>query len=228
MRARRCREILFIVLAAVVTTPVLAQSSFNFEGLIDSTILTNQYTGATFSNTIVLSAGITLNELELPTHAGTSAASDNGGPMTIVFTSPLRSFSGYFTYSLLLTLQAFDSTNHLVASTSSQFSNNEALAGVPGSHPNEVLQVSATASIYKIVITGGAQGASFTVDDVIVVGKCDLNQDGLTTVADAQAAVNEALGAMSGADDLTGDNSVNVVDIQIVINAALGFGCAAK
>ena len=66
------------------------------------------------------------------------------------------------------------------------------------------------------------------MDDAAIITRCDLNLDGLTTATDAQAIVNEALGANSPADDLNRDGAVNVVDVQIVINAALGNGCSAK
>jgi len=56
---------------------------------------------------------------------------------------------------------------------------------------------------------------------------CDVNQDGLTNVADVQTMVNEALGNAPGINDLNGDGVVDVVDVQIVTNAALGLGCSA-
>jgi hypothetical protein len=195
---------------------------------VDSTIVTNQYAGATFVNAIILTAGITLNEFEFPPHAGSNVASDNGGPTTISFASPLRSFGGYFTYGVPLSIQALGSSNSVIASTSSAYSNNEALSGVSGSHPNELLQVGSATGIHSIVITGRAQGASFTMDDVTLITRCDINQDGLTNVIDAQAMVNEALGKTQTADDQNLDGVVNVVDVQIVIDAALSLGCAAK
>jgi len=228
VRAPRCLSIVFCFLAASLP-PARAQTySFTFEGLLDSTILTNQYAGATFGNAIILGAGITLNEFEFPPHSASNTASDNGGPMTILFSSPLRAFSGYFTYGVPLTMQGLDSSNHLLATATSAFSNNEALSGASGSHPNELLTVSSGSGISKIVITGSAQGASFALDDATIVTRCDLNQDGLTTVADAQAILNEALGQSTAVDDLNGDGAVNIVDVQIVINAALTLGCTAS
>lgn len=56
--------------------------------------------------------------------------------------------------------------------------------------------------------------------------KCDVNQDGATTVVDVQAFVNVALGVNSGANDLNGDGAITVVDVQIDINAALALGCS--
>ena len=54
---------------------------------------------------------------------------------------------------------------------------------------------------------------------------CDVNHDGLFTVADVQAMVNQALGKSPAANDLNGDHVVNAVDIRIVINAVLNLGC---
>jgi hypothetical protein len=62
---------------------------------------------------------------------------------------------------------------------------------------------------------------------VTPLGPCDVTQDGLYTVADAQAIINEALGAAQSIDDLNGDHVVNLVDIQIILNAALNRGCTA-
>jgi hypothetical protein len=229
MRACLSRGILLGLLAGAGVPRILAQNApFTFEGFLDSTILTNQYTGATFANAIILTAGISLNEFEFPPHSGSNVSSDNGGPIAISFASPLRSFSGYFTYSVPLTLQALDSSNHLLFSAASAFSNNEALSGVSGSHPNELLLVNSSTGIYKIVIAGSSQGTSLTIDDVTVITECDLNQDGYTNVTDVQTIVNESLGVTAANNDLNGGGAVNVVDVQIVIDAALGLGCTAK
>ena len=80
-------------------------------------------------NAIILTAGISLNEFEFPPHSGVNVVSDNNGPMTIDFATPIVSFSGYFTYAEPLTLQGFDSADVQVASTASLLSNNEALSG---------------------------------------------------------------------------------------------------
>jgi hypothetical protein len=57
---------------------------------------------------------------------------------------------------------------------------------------------------------------------------CDITGDGVTSVADVQAIINQALGTSPPVTgDLNGDGAVNLVDIQFVINAALNLGCAA-
>jgi hypothetical protein len=227
---RFCGSAALILLVVAGPAPLIAgNTTVSFEGLPDSTVVTTQYSGLTFANTIILSAGITLNEFEFPPHSGTNVASDNGGPITITFATPIQSFSGYFTYSVPLTIRAFGSTNNLVASAVSRFSSNEALSGVAGSQPNELIQVAFTGGITEIVITGSAAGTSFALDDLTAssYSPCDLQQTGNITAADVQLIINQALGIIPAVNDLNGDGVVNVVDVQIEINAALGLGCSA-
>jgi hypothetical protein len=139
--------------------------TLDFEGFPDSTALTNQYPGLTFSNTTVITAGVSLNEFEFPPHSGTNVVFDDGGAISIDFASPILSFSGFFTYTVPLTLAAFDATSAQVASTTSTFSNNLALSGDPGSSPNEFLQVSFASGISSLTITGDPAGGSFVLDD---------------------------------------------------------------
>jgi hypothetical protein len=134
----------------------------DFEGFLDNTALTNQYPGINFTNTAIWTAGLTLNELEFPPHSGGNVAVDTGGPVTITFAVPILSFSGYFTYSLALTIEAFDSLNQNVGTTNSAFSSNFVSSG---NAPNELLQVSFAGGISSLTITGGAGGSSFVFDD---------------------------------------------------------------
>jgi chitodextrinase len=69
------------------------------------------------------------------------------------------------------------------------------------------------------------------LDDVSVlalVAMCNVSLDPVTTVADAQTVINEALGISRATSDLNGDGVVNVTDVQIVTNAALGLGCRVR
>jgi len=143
-----------------------AGTVLNFEGFPDSSILTNQYSGLTFTNAIILTAGISLNEFEFPPHSGVNVASDNGGPISISFDTTILSFSGYFTYVEPLTLDAFDSGSNLVDSATSAFSSNDALFGDPGSSPNEFLQVNFAGGISGVSITGDPLGGSLVMDDI--------------------------------------------------------------
>ena len=153
-------SILFVGLGAAKADTLL-----DFEGFSDSTILTNEYLDVTFANAVILSSGISLNEFEFPPHSGTNVASDNNGPMSIGFSTPVTSFSGYFTYLEPLELDAFDASNNVVATVFSTFASNDALFGNPGSSPNEFLHVSYAGGISHVMVTGDLSGGSFTLDD---------------------------------------------------------------
>lgn len=156
---------LCLALTVVDHPKAASATTLDFEGFPDSTILTNQYPEVTFTNAIILSAGISLNEFEFPPHSGVNVASDNGGPLTIEFATPIVSFSGYFTYTEPLTLQGVDSSSIQVASAASLFSNNEALSGDPGSSPNELIQLMFAGGMSEVTITGDPAGGSFALDD---------------------------------------------------------------
>jgi hypothetical protein len=96
--------------------------------------------------------------------------SDDGGPISITFSSPISSFSAYFTYGVQITADAFAAGNVLLEHVSSVFSNNEAMSGVSGSTPNEFLSLSASAGISEIVIKGSSDGSSFAMDDLSYSG----------------------------------------------------------
>jgi hypothetical protein len=139
--------------------------TLDFEGFPDGTPLTTQYSGLTFTNTTVITAGISLNEFEFPPHSGSNVVFDDGGPIGIDFATPILNFGGFFTYLKPLTLAAFDASSTQVASAISAFSNNLALSGEPGSSPNEFLSVSFAAGISSVTISGDPLGGSFTMDD---------------------------------------------------------------
>jgi len=142
--------------------------TLDFEGFPDSTILSTQYAGFTFSDAIILTAGISLNEFEFPPCSGVNVVSDNGGPMSIDFATPVTSFGGYFTYLEPLTINAFDASSDVVGSATSDFSDNDALFGDPGSGPNEFIQVSSADGISSVTITGDPLGGSFTLDNATI------------------------------------------------------------
>ena len=171
---RSCAVVFLLLAAAVLGSLRADMMVLDFEGFPDSTSLTTEYPGVTFSDATVISAGITLNEFELPPHSGTNAAFDDGGPMTISFTSLVLSFGGYFTYYKPLTLQAFDAGHAQVASVTSAFSINVGCDpgplcfGDPLSSPNEFLQVTFPSGISSVTITGDPAGTSFVLDDATI------------------------------------------------------------
>jgi hypothetical protein len=215
----------------VLSSQASAQSAtvLNFDGLGDSTSITNQFQGVTFQNATAISAGITLNEFEFPPHSSSNVAFDSGGAMTITFSSPVQSFAGYFTYSVPVTIQAFGRSGSLLVSASSRYSSNETLSGVAGSSPNELIQLASGSGISKVVITGSAAGTSFVLDDATMstASTCNITQDLTASAADVQLIINEALGTTQASDDPNGDGAINITDVQIIINAALGMGCSS-
>jgi hypothetical protein len=144
----------------------------DFEGLSDGTFVTTQYPNLTFSNAIIATAGISLNELEFPPESGVNVILDNGGPISVDFVSAVSSFGGFFTYLEPVTIQGFDSSNDVLASSTSLFSNNLACLdgppcqGDPGSSPDEFIQVNSPAGFSSVTITGDPGGYSFALDDV--------------------------------------------------------------
>lgn len=140
----------------------------DFEGLPDSTAVTNQYPNAVFSHATAITAGLSLNELEVAPHSGSVVVFDDGGPMLISFAVPITSLAGYFTYSSKISLIAFDEKNVQVAITTSKFSSSFALSGDAGASMNELLSLSYKGGIKRVLITGAAGGSSFALDDVTV------------------------------------------------------------
>lgn len=160
------KRLLPFLLTLAFVPPQITATTLTFEDFPDSTILTNQYPGVTFANTVILTAGISLNEFEFPPRSGVNVASDKGGPITISFATAINNFSGYFTYAQPLTIDAFNSANKLLATKASLFSNNEALSGVAGSSPNEFDSLSSLSGISSITITGSPLGGSFALSDM--------------------------------------------------------------
>jgi hypothetical protein len=155
---------IFAILLLGSASPSLA-TTIDFEAFSDSTVLTNQIPGLNFANAIVLTAGLSLNELEFPPHSGNNVVGNTGGPITITFAAPETSVSGFFTYTTALTLRAFDPLNNLIATTVSAFSINDVSGGAPGSAPNEFLSVSG-ADIASVTLTENPAGGVFTLDDL--------------------------------------------------------------
>lgn len=92
--------------------------------------------------------------------------SDDGGPLSFVFSVPVLSFGGFFTYLQQVTLSAFDANSNLLGSKISAFSSNLVLSGDVGSSPNELLELTGLGNIAKVTVTGDLAGSSFVADDI--------------------------------------------------------------
>lgn len=150
----------------------------DFEGFVDSEVLGTQIPGLTFTDAIVLSAGISLNEFEFPPSSGSNAAVDLDGSVRMDFAAPVSGFSGFFTYFFPFTITAFDASGFPLATVTTAFNSNAGLSGDVGSNPNEFLEVVAT-GISFLTITGAAPGGfSFAFDDINVVTPAAVSEPG--------------------------------------------------
>lgn len=148
-----------------------APVTIDFESLNDSESLTSQIAGVTFSNALALSAGISLNELDFPPHSGSNVIVDDGAAIIIDFATPISAISGFFTYTNGVVLTWYDAALNLLGSTHSAFDTNLPDIGDLGSTPNELLSVTFTDDIRRIVIGGAFDGFSFALDDLTYTPK---------------------------------------------------------
>jgi len=138
-------------------TPFVEGDSVGGEFLATSGItLTNATIVTPSLNTFVFDA-------ESPAHSGLNVVIDDGGPLSIVFASPVSAVSGYFTYFAPLTLQAFDISNAPLAPVLSAFAGNYGSSGNP---VNELLAITFAPGISRVLLTGDPAGGSFTFDDL--------------------------------------------------------------
>ncbi len=174
MKIKTCRTALCKALvvgglwAGALSAAEAAPVTYDFEQFSDSNTLTGQISGLSFVNAMVLTSGVSLNDFEFPPASGANVLIDDGGPMEILFSSPVFSVGAAFTYSTSLSFSIFDAANGLLGTVNSTFSDNRALSGT--GPVNEVLSLSNfSGAISRIVISGDAQlGGSFVMDDLTV------------------------------------------------------------
>jgi hypothetical protein len=164
VRLALCLLLLFSVSLRAATVTI------NFDDLNDGDVVTTQYLGVTFSNAIILTEGFSLAQEVGPARSFANVASDNGGPLQIVFSSPVAFVRGYITYLQSVTLEAFGDAAGTVSrgSATSAFSSNTADLMDPIRPPNELIEVSSALGIRSVTFTGNLAGASLTLDDLEV------------------------------------------------------------
>jgi hypothetical protein len=191
-------------IAGAFTVVALYINYYNFQVLVQDFTLTN--------TTSVPAAVTAVAGTPQSAAAGTAFPTALSAKVTDVGSNPLAGFTVTFTppgsgaSATLSSLSAITNSSGIASVTA-------AANGTPGSYV-------VTAS------SGSASGASFSLKNTGSL--CDVNQDGLTNVADVQWEIDEALGTKPAINDLNLDGVVNVVDVQIEVNAALGLGCSAK
>lgn len=133
--------------------------TYDFEAFNDNYNLTNDMVGLTFSNSLVFSAGISLNEYDFPPHSGQNVVTpETGSDIYIAFDDPVSYIGAFFTFSDQLTLNAYSSTNTLLASVQSIGSN--VLGGW------EDIHISGEGISYLSV----SGVSAFTLDDLTITG----------------------------------------------------------
>jgi hypothetical protein len=142
-----------------------APITIDFENLSDSTDVGSAYAsqGIIFNGATVLTAGVSLNELEFPPHSGTNVAFDANSPITLTFLTPISSFSAFFTYVSPVTVTGFDALNQAVATAQSLLSANNVSTG---NAPDELIQLNDSSGISQVTLAGDPAGGSFVFDDV--------------------------------------------------------------
>ena len=153
------------VLALSFPPSLFADPILTFEGFSDLTVITNQYPRVVFNGATILTAGISLNEIDFPPHSGVNVVINSVGPMELVFSSSINYFSGYLTYNNGMTVEGYDVLNNLLDTAIGAFSANFVSSGNP---PNEYLRIDAS-GITRVVLTGGGSN-SFVLDDAQFTG----------------------------------------------------------
>lgn len=168
MKTPFSRNAAALLCAAALASSSASATTIGFDSLADLDPVATQFSpsGVTFANAIALKAGLSLNDGEFPPHSGSGVIADDGGPMTLLFSTPVAQVGAFFTYMLPLTLTAWDVLDHVVGSLTSAFANNTAVSGDPGSLPNEWLQLAFASGIAKLTVEGDALGGSFVLDDL--------------------------------------------------------------
>jgi hypothetical protein len=172
-------KVLLAVIAAMLVCPPAfgAVTTLDFESLTDLELVTNQFPGLIFSNTVALQSfsavGGSLNDADFPPRSGITVVSNGGvnaigepsigGAIVIDFTTPVSSVGGFFTYGGPLTLTAFNTAHTQVAQVSSAFSENFVSSG---GTPNELLQAEFAGGIAELRIDIAPGDATFTLDDL--------------------------------------------------------------
>jgi len=164
MKVKKTGLILLLAMLALTARAFAGSYSIDFENLTDGTVVGNNYSsfGVIFQNAVIATAGISLNEFEFPPHSGVNVAIDGLGPITLLFTTPITSFSAYFTYAEPLTMTGYNAMNQVVGTASSLYNANYVSSGNP---PNELVGLNFLGGISSITILADPLGDSFTMDD---------------------------------------------------------------
>ena len=155
--------ILLLNCATAISSPIPADTTLDFEGIADGTIL-NSLGTVTFTGAAIATAGETLNEYEVPPRSGNNAVLNLDPAMTLIFTDGVYFLSGYITYGSKVDIWIQNASGTL-AHTRSLFDTNLAISGETGSTPNEFFSFRSTELITGLTLSADFANA-FALDDV--------------------------------------------------------------
>lgn len=170
---------LSFALVMVAAVPVVAsgQQTLTFEGFSNLDVLTTQYPGINFQGATILTPGQPGATPYYPARSGVNTVYNPSGAMELLFSSPIAYFQGYFTHYTAITVQGFDLSDALLATSSGIYTSNS----LPGDRdenndlviadgpPNELVRIDA-AGIWRVVIFTDYGANSFTMDDAQFTG----------------------------------------------------------
>jgi len=135
-----------------------AATPIDFEAFTDLFPLTNEISGFDFSGGTVLTAGVSLNEIDYPPSSGTNVLAAFSGSLTVTAVTPFNQFAANFTFDEPLNFSGFDDLGNLLFSFDSSIAYNlGSYTQIGYSEPG----------IASLVITSQS-GDPFTMDDLSV------------------------------------------------------------
>lgn len=155
------------IAAALLLAPASTEAAvtvIDFEGLTDSSPLTNEIPGLVFTNATILTDGISLNPSYPPLSGSKVVYNFPGDPLSVDFSTPMSDVGGYFTYyGGGITLSFFGAGNVLLGTVPSTYSNNSVGSG---NLPNEYIQYSSLVGIMRMEASAFAGPNAFTMDNL--------------------------------------------------------------
>lgn len=170
--------------------PAVTSEPITFEGWPDGTVLTTQYANVVFNDAVVLGpASLDQSDpntgqlwVPYPPHSGTNVIYNPNAPLILTFSSPVSFVSGYFTYANGLVMQAYNSSNDLLATAQGAYLYNWVAAPsdpIPNPSPNELVGITLSSPDISTVVISSVDNTlgygAFTADDISFTGSVDLS-----------------------------------------------------
>ncbi len=138
-----------------------AITTIGFDDLASGTVVTNQYSGVSFTGAEVLTEGTSLNSTYPPVSVPNVVYDYQTGIITATSTAGTWDFvGGYITGNRVITLYAYDSMGNLLGSEATPGANYTGSG--TGYSPNDFLSISAPGIAYATFHDGGN---TFTIDN---------------------------------------------------------------